>query len=274
MNKMKAHRVILYALIVLMLAACKPSQRQRAVAVINRAKVEIVNGDTLNAIMKLDSVESEFPKATIQIGVARNMKDELYRQLIDTRKNELLAVEKQIEQLEKDFRKEKTEFDMYTQYIHKRQTFNRSWDRSFLQVHLDERGELYLTSHYMGDKRLKHTAIRVYDDTLSQKSGTVPLDDPNNRRSDFLDYKWEKVSYTNGRSDSVIQFITDNADRDLKCVFMGSEYYYILLEDYDIAAVTEALALSEAIKRRKALNKEIAELESVRRAIPRSVAQP
>jgi hypothetical protein len=271
---MKAHRIILYALIVVVLAACKPSQRQKAVALINRAKVEIANGDTLNAICKLDSVESKFSKATIQVGVARNLKDELYRQLIEARKAELLAIEKQIEQLGKDFRKEKTEFDMYTQYIHKRQTFNRSWDRSFLQVHLDERGELYLTSHYMGDKWLNHTAIRVYDDTLSQKSGIVPLDDPNNRRSDFLDYKWEKVSYTNGRSDSVIQFIADNADRDLKCVFMGEEYYYILLEDYDIAAVTDALALSRAIKRRKALNKEIAELESVRRAIPKSVAQP
>lgn len=272
--KMRAKGIFWCVLIVVLFAGCKPSQRERAVSLINRARHEISAGDTLGALVKLDSVENEFPKATVQVGVARNMKVELYLQLIDSRKAELFANDERITQLEGDFRKEKTEFDMYVQYIHKRQTFNRSWDRSFLQVYLDERGELYLTSHYMGKGWLKHTAIRVYDDTLSQKSGVVPLDDPNNRRSDFLDYKWEKVSYTEGRSDSVIQFISENWQRKLKCVFIGKKYYYILLEDYDIAAVKEALALSKAIKRRKALNQEITELEAIRMAIPKSVAKP
>ncbi len=38
------------------------------------------------------------------------------------------------------FVKEKTDIDRYTRYIHKRQTFDRAWDRSYIQVHLDETG--------------------------------------------------------------------------------------------------------------------------------------
>jgi hypothetical protein len=45
-----------------------------------------------------------------------------------------------------------------------------------------------------GKDWLNHTSIRVYDQGLQVRSGVVPLDDPNNRQSDFLDYKWEKVS--------------------------------------------------------------------------------
>ncbi len=249
-------------------AACGPSPRERAIGIIHRAGEAAAEGDTVSALQRLDSVILFFPKATLQAGIARNMREELYRQIIERKKEQLDSTAGIIQSLEENFRKEKTEFDTYVQYIHKRQTFNRSWDRSFLQVNLDERGELNLTSHYMGKEWMYHTAIRVYDDTLQQKSGSVPLDDPDNRRSDFLDYKWEKVTYRNGKSDSVIQFISDHAERKLKCVFQGKQYYYILLEDYDIEAVKDALALSLAIRQKKNLNTEIARLESDRRKIP------
>ena len=76
---------------------------------------------------------------------------------------ELDSVKLQISDLEKGFKKEKTQFDRYTQYIHKRQTFERAWDRSYIQVHLDERGEIYLSSNYYGEHWLNHVALRVYD---------------------------------------------------------------------------------------------------------------
>lgn len=248
---------VVYAAIVLTAIACGPSQRELAVQQINRAKQSIANRDTITAISQLDSVKHQYPKAEVQIVVAQNMTAELYRSLIEKDMNKQAQNDTLITQLEKKFIKQKTEFDTYTQYIPKRQSLDRSWDRSFLQVNLDERGILYLTSNYMGQEWLDHTGIRVYDGKLQAKSGKVPLDDPFNHRSEFLDYKWEKVSYTNGRSDSVIQFIAEHPRLDLKCVFLGKRYYYILLEDYDIQAVVDALALSKAIKRRKTINEEI-----------------
>lgn len=257
-------RIQHYLIIVstMVLWACGPSQRELAVKQISLAKQTILSGDTLAAISKLDSVKILYPKAEVQIGVARNMNTELYNQLINKCQLALAINDSLIGQLETKFEKEKTEFDQYMQYIPKRQTLNRTWDRSFLQIHLDERGEMYLSSNYMGEQWLEHTGIRVYDGKLQAKTEIVDLDDPMNHRSDFLDYKWEKVTYMNGKSDSVIQFIAEHPTLNLKCVFLGKRYYYILLEDYDIQSVISSLELSKAIKRRKELADKIKTYQS------------
>jgi hypothetical protein len=253
-------QLISIILVMLLFSSCGPSQRELAVQKINMAKQQISNGDTIRAIEMLDSLKYQYPKAEMQAGIAKNMTNELYRQLIDQRTQQLIENDSLIITLETKFNKEKTEYDRYMQYNHKRQSSNRTWKRSFLQVHLDERGSLYLSSNYMGKEWLKHTGIRVYDGNLQSKSDTISLDDPLNHRSDFLDYKWEKVTYMNGKADSVIHFIAENPNLNLKCVFLGSRYYYILLEDYDIQAVIDALALSKAIKQREALREEIKKL--------------
>ena len=121
-----------------------------------------------------------------------------------------------------------------------------------------------LSSNYIGEEWLSHTGIRVYDGKLQAKTEKVPLDDPNNHRSDFLDYKWEKVLYREHKADSVINFIADNMNRNLKCVFLGKRYYYILLESYDKEAVRDALLLSNAINEKKRLKREITHLQSMR----------
>jgi len=264
-----AKQNILFKISVLLflLSSCGPSQRELAVQETNKAKAIFNSGDTLQAIKKLDSIHIKYPEADVQISVAKSMSTEMYQQLIDARSMHLIRLDSTITELEKNFVKEKTEFDRYTQYNHKRQTFNRSWDRSFLQVHLDERGELYLSSNYLGKEWLEHVCIRVYDGKLQAKSDSILLDNPLNHRSDFLDYKWEKVSYMNGQADSVIHFIAENPDLDLKCVFLGKRYYYILLEDYDVNAVVEALALSKAIKRKKALEAEIKKFKNLMKHI-------
>lgn len=253
--------LFLISIVVLLFISCGPSQRELAVQQINRAKQSIIEGDTIRSIAQLDSVKILFPKAEVQKVVAKNMAVELVRQLIDQRKNQLSLIDSAIMGLETKFTKEKTEYDQYVQYIPKRQTFDRSWNRSFLLVNLDERGEIYLTSNYMGSEWLYHTSIRVYDEDLQAKSDVVELTNPLNHRSDFLDYKWEKVSYMQGKSDALIQFIAEHSDRSLKCVFLGKQSYYILLEKYDVETVVEALALSKQIKRRKFLGEEIKQFE-------------
>jgi hypothetical protein len=185
------------------------------------------------------------------------MANEINFDLLQIKETELDSLQIKISGLEKSFVKEKTEFDRYTQYIHKRQTFQRAWDRSYIQVHLDERGELYLSSNYHGEKWLNHLALRVYDAGDDAKTDTIPLGDPNNHHSDFMDYKWEKVTYRDGAANDVIQFIAGNTERRLKAVFIGNEYYYIILEDYDKMAVKDALALSKALKQKTKLAMEI-----------------
>lgn len=251
---------MLVAAVNLLIISCGPSQREKAVQQINMAKQSIMAGDTLKAIAQLDSIPLKYPKAEVQQVVAANMTRELYRQLIENRKRALMLADSAIGLLETKFIKEKTANDSYFQYLPKRHSFDRTWNRSFIQVNLDERGELFLSSNYMGKEWLNHTAIRVYDGLLQAKTENVEMDDPLNHRSEFLDYKWERVSYMQGKSDSVIHFIANHRELKLKCVFLGKQYHYILLEQYDIDSVVDALELSLAIKNRNQLVATIAEL--------------
>ena len=128
-------------------------------------------------------------------------------------------------------------------------------------MHLDETGDLYISSNYYGKNWLNHVALRVYDEGDDAKTDTIPLGTVYNHHSDFQDLKWEKVTYRDRKVNGVIEFIANNTDRRLKAVFLGKEYYYIILEDYDKIAVKDALALSKALKRRTELKNKIAVLQ-------------
>jgi hypothetical protein len=245
----------------IVLTACGPSDEDKARAKMDEAKALLQNQDTAAALLQLDSIPRLYPEAMYSINAAKNLANEIRFEVLQRTEAELDSVKLEVAGLEKNFVKEKTEFDRYTQYIHKRQTFKRAWDRSYIQVHLDERGELYLSSNYHGDHWLNHTGLRVYDGGDDAKTETIPIGSVDNHRSDFMDAKWEKVSYRNGKDNGVMEFIANNVDRNLKAVFLGDEYYYIILEKYDKEAVRDALALSKAIKKRNKLEGEIKTLE-------------
>ncbi len=259
--KMKISIQYLLIFVVLILSACGPSDEDRAKVKLDYAKLLIQKSDTINAMLHLDSIPKLYPEAVYASNAAKNILKDLQFDLMQRKEAELDSVKVQIAELEKSFVKEKTEFDRYTQYIHKRQTFKRAWDRSYIQVHLDERGELYLSSNYHGENSLNHTGLRVYDKGDDAKTETIPLGTVDNHQSDFMDAKWEKVSYRNGKDNGVIAFIAENIDRNLKAVFLGNKHYYIILETYDKEAVRDALALSKRIKKAKQIESEITVLK-------------
>lgn len=250
--------------LIIFLSACGPSQRELAVGKINLAEGIIAQGDTASGLAILDSVSILFPKADFQIEVAKKIKAEVYQQLIDRKKSQLRETEALIAELEPNFIKEKTQYDLYSQYIPVQQEKKRKSNSTFLQVNLDERGELFLSSTYMGKTQLNHNRIKLYDGIVQIESAKIPADDPNSRKNDFLDYKWEKISFTEGRSDSLIQFISKYSELPLKCALFGQNSYYYFLEKTDIAAIKNGYELSKAIKQRKIIQKEITELEKKR----------
>lgn len=256
-------QVFQYIIVVLLflVSACGPSEEDLARVKVEQAKNLLVQQDTSKALLTLDSIPGLYPKAMYSVNAAKNLSNEVRFEVLQRKESELDTVKVRITELEKNFVKEKTEFDRYTQYIHKRQTFKRAWDRSYIQVHLDERGDLYLSSNYHGEKWLDHTGLRVYDNGEDAKTDSIPIGSPDNHRSDFMEAKWEKVSYRNGKDNGVIEFIAQHVDRNLKAVFLGKEYYYIILETYDKEAVRDALALSKAIKARTQLEGEISALQ-------------
>lgn len=257
---MKISVQYLLLLVLIIFVSCGPSDEDKARVKIDLAKNLLAKNDTAAAINQLDSIAKLYPEAVYSANAAKNLLQEVRLEVMQRKEAELDSVKLLVAELEKSFVKEKTEFDRYTQYIHKRQTFKRAWDRSYIQVHLDERGELYLSSNYHGENWLDHTGLRVYDSGDDAKTEKIPIGTPDNHRSDFMEAKWEKVSYRNGKDNGVIEFIANNVDRNLKAVFLGNEYYYIILETYDKEAVRDALALSKAIKKRNKLEQEVKSL--------------
>ncbi len=258
------NRVIsIFSILILFLSvSCGPSQEERGRTRLNFARNLLLQNDTANALLHLDSIAILLPKASFAINAAKNLKKEIYWEMLQQKVNQLDTLKLRITELEKNFNQEKTQFDRFTQYLHKRQTWERSWNRSYIQILLNERGDLTLVSNYNGTEWLNHVGLRVYDQGLSARTDSVQLDEPDNHRSDFLESKWEKVTYRNGRDNGVIEFIANNAHLRLKAVFLGRRNHYIVLEDFDKKAVQDALALSRAIKTRIQLENEIKQLQA------------
>ena len=150
------------------------------------------NGDTAKALIQLDSIPILYPKSVYATNAAKNMANEINFDLLQKYEDEFDSLEIKVSELEKNFVKEKTEIDRYTRYIHKRQTFDRAWDRSYIQVYLDETGELYISSNYYGKNSLNHVALRVYDEGDDAKTDTIPLGTVYNHQSDFQGLKMGK----------------------------------------------------------------------------------
>ncbi|MCL1822364.1 MAG: hypothetical protein FWG22_06035 [Prolixibacteraceae bacterium] len=259
---MNKYFTLFVSIFFLIFQGCGPSDEELARKKLDRARMLLQQNDTANALLQIDSIAGVYPKAQYSINAAKNLKKEILWEMLQQKGTELDSTNAQIPLLEKNFNREKTEYDRYALYIHKRQTFDRSWKRSYIQVVVNEKGDISLISNYNGTEWLNHVALRVYDKDLSARTDTVKLDEPDSHRSDFLDSKWEKVTFRNGRDNGVIQFIADNANLKLKAVFMGKQYYYIVLEDYDKKAAAEALALSGALKKCIEIENEIKQLQA------------
>lgn len=255
-------KIVAGILIFAALCSCGNSYKKRAAEKLDFAVSACEKGDSVVALQVLDSIPVLFPEAFESVAKAKELSQKVNSEILFRKQDQFDRLMNRLTDLEKLFDQEKTEYDRFTQYVHKRQNFERRWNQSFIQLHLDERGELYISSNYYGEQWLNHVGLRVYDGVFQAKTDTVSLEDINNHHSEFMNLHWEKVSYKNGKDNGVIQFIADNADRNLKAVFLGKRMYYIVLEQFDKQAIKDALALSNALKLKIQLEKEIKELHA------------
>lgn len=259
---MNSMRILLVPALCLLLISCGKSEKELATGKLELAEQLYQKGDTTGALAQADSVHLLFRNSGPVIAAADQLKKKIYGDLVYRLQDELDTIKARVSQLEENFIVEKTDLDRYAQYTHRKQDPERRWNKSYIQVHLDGTGELGISSNYYGDTWLDHTGIRVYEGDLQAKTDTVGTGHVLNHHSDFMNTKWEKVSYIKGADNGVIAFIAQHADRKLKAVFLGKRYYYIILEDYDKQAIAEGLNLSVALRQKLALEKEIGDIKS------------
>jgi hypothetical protein len=258
---MKIKLFVVVAIIQTIASACSPSQPQLAEKKIEIAEQLLSKGDTSKGLMVLDSISILYPKALLQERTARQISNKIYGSKLMNQRENLSKANLVTDSLIKEFIPEKGEFDKYTNYINKSQGTNKTWARSFVQVYLNEKGDLSLTSNYYGDQWLNHTSISVQGEGLEAKTDSVPLDNVNNHHSDFNGSKWEKVTYRGEQADKTISMIAKNWDKKLKSIFKGKSSYIMLMEESDKKAIKTAYDLALALKVKDTAAKTIPVLE-------------
>lgn len=255
-------KFIVGLLFILALLSCGKSYKQRASDQLKIAIAHSEKGDSLLALQQLDSIALLFPEAFEVIEQSKALKNRINSEILFRKQDQLGTVNEIIGQLLPLFVQEKTEFDRFVRYVPKSQTSGRRLNTSFIEVHLNEQGDLFISSNYFGSEWLNHTALRVYDGVYQAKTDTVSLTSSANYHGDFMNNHWERVSYKDGKDNGVIQFVSENTDRNLKAAFIGKRMYYIVLEQQDKLAIRDALSLSTALKSRIRLEKEIRTLQT------------
>ena len=258
---MKFRLFVVVVIIQTIVTACGPSQPQMAVKKIAVAEALLAKGDTVNTLLHLDSIPALYPKALSEVRNAIQLSNRIYVSKLMAQRENLAAANTMIDSLISEFKPEKGEFDKYTNYIHNRYGIAKTWSRSFIQVYLNEKGDLSLTSNYYGGQWLNHTSLLVEGEGLSAKTDSVPIDNVNNHHSEFSGSKWEKVTYRGTQADKVIEMIANNVDKKLKAVFKGKSSYIIWIEEPDKKAIKAAYDLSGAIKVKAASGNAISVLE-------------
>jgi len=249
------------AIILTIISACGPSQPELAVKKIAVAEELLAKGDTTNALLNLDSIPKLFPEALTEARSGLQISNRIYSSKLVKQRENLAAAKIVIDSLINEFNPEKGEFEKYTNYIHNRLGVDKNWSRSFLQVILNEKGDLSLMSNYRGGQWINHTSVSVEGDGVAAKTDSVSLDHVNNHQSEFNGSKWEKVTYQGPQADQVIALIAANVDKKLKSKFVGKPTYAILLEESDKKAIKSTYELSKAFKVKVASEKLISYLE-------------
>jgi hypothetical protein len=225
------------------------------------AEALLVKGDTANTLLQLDSIPLLYPKALAEAKSALQISNRIYVSILMRQRENLALANTVIDSLIKEFTPEKGEFDKYTNYIHNRYGINKTWSRSFIQVVLNEKGDMSLTSNYYGGQWINHTSVNIEGDGITAKTDSVPLENVNNHHSEFSGSKWEKVTYQGPKADQVIGLIAANTDKKLKVLFKGKSTYIIWLEEADKMAIKNAYDLAGALSVKIKATKAIQELE-------------
>ena len=239
------------------LAGCNSPQDKKAQSDIARADALAASQDLSSAIQLLDSV-MEWNKDNFRIvGPALKKRTTLalkyHRSIIDNSQVLLNGLEPQVAALAREFIFKPGEAGQSGSYEHKRQTVENSWNRTYLKIGLNEKGDIWLTSHYYGKTWIDHTSLRVYDQGNFILTDTIGLGHEWNRKVEDLGDRWEKVEFRDGSDAGAIAFIADNYTKPVKARLTGKTFHYIVLESYDKEAIRKGWELAQLLKERTGL---------------------
>ena len=247
--------------LLLMMFGCISSQQQLAAIKISIAGACLTKGDTAIALLHLDSIQRLYPEAILEVKSARKLSNDIYASKISIQRKNHDDVVRIIDSLIKEFSPDKGEFEKYTNYIHNSQNGDKNWTRSYVQVVVNQMGDLSLLSNYYGSSWINHTSMWIQVDGITTNTDSVSLDNINNHHNEFNGANWEKVTYRSPQAEIVIEAIATCPDKKVKAFFKGKSSFAVWVEETDKKAIKSAWELSKALKVKVAAEKAISELE-------------
>jgi len=234
------------------ITSCTSEETKKAEQRLEQARKLYNDKQYEQSLRVLDSIQSWYPEEYTVLSKALEFQETVAREyhegFIEQASKLLEKAEPQIEELSGNFYFTEGNGGRPGAYEHKRQTVRNSWNRSFIKVNITEDGEYWLSSKYYGDHWLDHFCVKIYDREIYEFSDTIPLNDPDNRKLQDGNDKWETVDYKGNADSGITPFIIENMDRRLKVRFTGKEHYYIIMETFDKEAVRDGYQLAQVLR--------------------------
>jgi hypothetical protein len=250
--KTRIFHLLIGPVIAILAVSCVNSQRKQIEADFSKVDQFALNHEFRSAIQLLDTMMTRYKSDYGVVGEALKRKKSIgtgyYREQIASAEGAIRTLQARAAELSSGFILTPGEAGMPGTYEHKRQTAQSSWNRTYLKINLNEKGDIWLTSHYYGTAWIDHVSLRVYDNVNYVLSDTIPLGDPWNRKVEDLGDKWETIDFREGTDAGIIAFIADNYTRSIKVRFNGKKFQYIVLEDYDKRAIRDGWQLAQVLK--------------------------
>lgn len=247
----------LAALLLILLTGCT-NNKEKATALLNRAKQSFQAGQYNLAKLQIDSIRTLYPKeAVVRVMAVKVMQEVEYAE--QTRVMKLLDEEyaqrkAELDSVHTNFTLEKdTNYQEMGHYLFPSQVVERNMGRSYLRVRAAEDGRLLLTSVYCAGGKLHHQRIRVaIGDTFAETPASTDTYEMNigGRVIELADYAYPKDG-------GVITLIRNASVTDkIKLEFLGEHTYSSWMTADDVKAVKAVAKLSELLTEITRISKE------------------
>ncbi len=146
-------------------------------------------------------------------------------------------------------------------FIHKNQRTSWNYERAFVRAHATKNGDLYLSSHYVGQGRIGHNRILLTCGETSVESDSI-TNDALNHSFENDGFFYEIVKFKKNRD--LAEFIAQNYNQKIALTFVGEKRKYkTYLSETDKKSIHEAFLLANSFKESLEIQAQITNLQAV-----------
>ena len=240
-----------------LLAGCGDGGEKEAQVRLQKAEAALQQDNFSEAKLQIDSIKMLYPKAF----EARKQGIKLMQQVdLKEQQKTLVYLDSmmQVKQLQLDSIKGRFVFEKDTAYqdignwFYPTQVVEKNVGRSFLRAHVNELGEMSLTSIYCAGGTLNHTSVKVsVGDTFAE----TPMAKDSYTTTD-LGRTIEKADYKLGEDGGVAGFIVANADKNIQLTFIGDKTWRTAMQKTDRQAFVELTDLARILSGMEEIRKQ------------------